>query len=843
MSSKVLTTQITRVEEVSDVEQCDNEVTVTEKDVVVDNKISAINTSFKAQFSDSESDTDIQDNRYETIADDNDFPEEALQKIKELNLKNNFNCFDIIQKKNDNKDVSPQMVCHSVLSDQKADKVMDKVIIDKEFKYVFKSKTKLLKQLELKAKQKSDKKIEKNKKSLKTDVQINSIPKTFEEFLRIVFDLKADLIEDEKSKLFFREETHNRDIRFQSHDSYVNSFIPFVMRELWSALKTSIKPNAVSFQTTYLKSDSPNEVILSHIRDKSFTQSSFRFGQMVSIKYSVKQSPESDESQVESRFGFVLEVKTKLIDKTSDQLTHPLILSQTETQTEENDFILETICIYCNPLEKDLESVSVLPLICVQKYLLEARIVSELKDSKHEKIFKQILKPNFKFGISGLSVNLNHRKDLFDIQKDCIQKAYEICCLPEMEDFSSFLAVYGGPKTGKTEALIETAVQLLKFADEKVNKLIVITNEINGFTELIDTLKKNDIKVFHINGSDKCLSHKNYDFKRLIRKMNKQNLFDDIIGKNESIDRCLKFYGEELQSTDLSVRDHYVKELIERKIVHKLIAESEVIIGSIGCLMNDETFNAIFNKNVNNNISCALIDNAHVLTETELLTLLYAGVRSFALFGDRTKKAVSFEKSESFFNRYIGIYTKNYIQNDPKNYSVLYLRDTIESLKRLANIKKNQGNNQNNYQRTLHPNQRIAQYRSHSNYGSEYFKRFENRDQKPFKPESDYKPKGAEYNFFDRYSNTESNVGSSGPPPGFNQSTRGRPPNPMINGIGSHMAYGGRNSYLENNDRNDSFSASYGMSSTSTDPNANNFLRNGNQFVSNPTRHENYNLF
>jgi hypothetical protein len=573
---------------------------------------------------------------------------------------------------------------------------------DSQNNSIFESKLKLLKDLELNYKRKSIyNNIDENEDQIneiltKSDVQINEIPNSFQEFLKILFQLNASLIEDINSKLYFKSETNYRSAQFKDHDSYVKAFIPFVFRELWESLKywrkRQLRTDLMDFQIV-----NENQIKCSLIRNINANESQFKFGQIVVLNYLIDLNLNANDSEPKVFFGVVQSIDSKLIDKTSHHF-----VNSPELQSEENDFILDEITVFCNPIALNYNKVSVMTLNCVQKYLLEARVVYELKE-KFPFICEQILKPIHTFGVSGVSINMTNRKQFtyFDDQLDSIQKAYEVCCASDLVS-SSFVAIYGPKNTGKTECLRETILQLFKYGERNVNKLLVVSKSVSEITSIVEQLKRHKIKVYHIDSEGKSISHNNKEIGEKVEKLQKELLFQDIIGNDtHSYEECMKLYKEEIQLKDISVKAKFMKEQIEKLVICRLITESQVIIGSIDSICNDETFNFTYNFVDQNIILSALIDNASIYTEPEILTLLYAGVKGFVLIGDtfESPKIRQKVKTESFLQRYIRLYN-NCNSNDLKsnNTSVVRLYDSIDSRLRYAqNLKNRENRLKNNY--------------------------------------------------------------------------------------------------------------------------------------------------
>lgn len=730
---------------------------------------------------------------------------------------------------------------------------------DSQNNCIFESKLKLLKDLELNYKRKSIcNNIDENedKELTKSDVQINEIPNSFQEFLKILFQLNASLIEDINSKLYFKSETNYRSAQFKDHDSYVKTFIPFVFRELWESLKywrkRELRTDLMDFQIV-----SENQIKCSLVRNINANESQFKFGQIVVLNYLIDLNLNANDSEPKVFFGVVQSIDSKLIDKTS----HHFVNSPELQSEEENDFILDEITVFCNPIALNYNKVSVMTLNCVQKYLLEARVVYELKE-KFPLICEQILKPIHTFGVSGVCINMTNRKQLtyFDDQLDSIQKAYEVCCASDLVS-SSFVAIYGPKNTGKTEVLRETILQLFKYGERNINKLLVISKSFSEITSIVQQLKRHKIKVYHIDSEGKSISHNNKEIGEKIEKLQKELLFQDIIGSDtHSYEECMKLYKEEIQLKDISVKAKFMKEQIEKLVICRLITESQVIIGSIDSICNDEPFNFIYNFVDQNIILSALIDNASIYTEPEILTLLYAGVKGFVLIGDtfESPKIRQKVKTESFLQRYIRLYN-NCNSNDIKSNStsVVRLYDSIDSRLRYAQNFKNRENRlKNNYfVKNKVFNKTNNNYgRNNSRFYNNSFNKFAANKKRNFNKYPDRKP-------FPRFHT--SNIEHKNPKPVVNypnevpflssvlvNNESDYQNNDLMNDMmpnASHVAYGNRESYrsqtLNSNNDYDYNQMNYNMMSTPVYGNINPlFMPETNfQFMANPTQDNNQN--
>ena len=481
--------------------------------------------------------------------------------------------------------------------------------------------------------------IEKQKK--KFDFKyIKTVPESWNRFKKVVYDLNPKVLDDPnlpKDFSPFKFAKFSCKTEYHDIDTYIKTFIPLVYDKIWYEIKSFksgqyvdivSKGSQVNYEIATLKCFS--------LREKS-KPSPFKFGQIVKLRFQ-----KEDTESYFSYFGIVLGIEPNEINERSIKIFDDSL----PDGYDEQKYIIDKIDVEMlavndnNSILKQCKIVSK----SVQSLILQAKSIYQFKESTKQ-IYKEILKPNF-IESKGLDANIvleernkNREKQYKFLPEefDAIQKAYQMFYDPTLH----ITCIDGPSKSFKTEILREVCLQLLKFGSKGYHndyKLLIISNKDQEIRSLVSYLKRKKIPVYDIIDYqlDKCYSFSKDEF-----QLKYKTIISDLIkncNKEEKLcqayNNILDYHEGKVKYEDLSSLAIYQEHLIMVRAKYDFINEARVIIGNINSICNDVMFNFYIGQKKPKETFYALIDDAHLLSEPEIIQLLCYNMEKMVLFGN-----------------------------------------------------------------------------------------------------------------------------------------------------------------------------------------------------------------
>ena len=569
--------------------------------------------------------------------------------------------------------------------------------------------------------------IERQKK--KSDFKyIKTVPESWNRFKKVVYNLNPKVLNDPnlpKDFSPFKFPKFSCKTEYHDIDTYIKTFIPLVYDKLWNEIKSfkSVqyidivsKGSQVNYEIATLKCFS--------LREKS-KPSPFKFGQIVKLKF----QKENTQSYF-SYFGIVLGIEPNEINEKSIKVFD----NSLPDGYDEQKYIIDKIDIEMSTMNDDNSILKQCKIVSksVQSLILQAKSIYQFKEST-KPIYKEVLKPNF-VETKGLDANIvlekrnENREEQYKFlpeEFDAIQKAYQMFYDPTLH----ITCIDGPSKSFKTEILREVCLQLLKFGSKGYHndyKLLIISNKDQEIRSLVNYLKKKKIAVYDIIDYqlDKCYSFSKDEF-----QMKYKTIISDLIkncNKEEKLcqayNNILDYYEGKVKYEDLSSLAIYQGHLIMVRAKYDFINEARVIIGDINSICNDVMFNFYIGQKKPKDTFYAFIDDAHLLSEPEIIQLLCYNMEKMVLFGNcclgtnnRIIKVarnyrfnirdVDLDQIQTFYHRYAKLNKLHFSSNEKSENSMVWFTLSHDELRR-KKFQQNNVNNRRNYDNRCDRNRR-----------------------------------------------------------------------------------------------------------------------------------------